>query len=438
MTTTTTTTTRTNTTPPSPPETRRMTTDPAFAAAIDVTNPRPARLSQQDDIRNKPTCTWKEIFDTNRTRLVYAGLGQNFQYTTEMDAQTAFSNTWTTEQEKSTKKVDHEFLNTATQAPAANFIISAEAKRDGIKSLFPCRAGGITPVVVYHKQVYLSRYLMSSPTWNKNTCYGKLLATAFFILDYLAMECAKRDHYDEGGDERHDVECRWSTVRPHFVNSFVSFLIHSCLQGPNWSPRKAKTINQQDVPGVPHYICFVLPILKMAKLLFPRDFSFVRARQADLLNFVRNQKRRLKDKGVYSCHHLEIVKNGGGVTCATRVGQRSDTLKGVFYGHYRCLLLVSKTFDPKGTNLGKHAPRISSYNCSVSEIVTLMEIKGFHGVPSWSMPVAPGGSEKVRKRFLVTKLYHDLAVNSEVTTPPPAPLPFMEPNYRGTLFADEE
>jgi hypothetical protein len=174
-------------------------------------------------------------------------------------------------------------------------------------------------------------------------------------------------------DARLTTASGWTTIKNNFCNEFVAFMLGSMLQGPYYSPKNALSVADQDNKG-PLYYFVIIPVLKMAKGLFPGEFSYEFVLHTKVPLFVRNQKQRFGPYGVYSSQHLDtfITVNPAEVTDL-------PFLLGGFYDHLRALTLVNTCFNldaKNGFNIKE-----DDFNCTDEETASVA--KGYVMGPPW-------------------------------------------------------
>jgi hypothetical protein len=138
----------------------------------------------------------------------------------------------------------------------------------------------------------------------------------------------------------------------------------------------------------PLYHFIVVPIMKMARGFFPSAFSYGEIVNADLNDFVANQKGRATKSGLYSNKFLRGVPAG-----PDDVAPDGTFLGGLFYWHFRVLNLTNKTFDLEGPN-----PIVIPVFCVTEEEESGVSV-GYQIKPAWMQP---------RKRLIAEPIYPEV------------------------------
>ena len=147
---------------------------------------------------------------------------------------------------------------------------------------------------------FMSRFLNAHPRWSRTRTYGSLLLQAFAQLTYLHRIVEKRTAigYGTSRAERHTS---WTSVSNTFINGFISFLPCIMILGPDTMQATLHTsLERMDPEYGPLWVFFIVPILKMAKQIFPLAFKWDTVRRVNVVNIINTNLRKARNKGVYS------------------------------------------------------------------------------------------------------------------------------------------
>jgi hypothetical protein len=297
---------------------------------------------------------WRGLFDTNNTRFTIQGV-----YNPR-----PFQDLWSSHEQHAHKENAHN-------------ILKAYHIFDGPVQSFRSICMSVYPIYPPNRMECLTAFLASACRWNARFTHGYLMCWIFVALTSLKQHTVRRSalSYEES---RVQQNSDWQTLCRNFLNKSVSFLIHSILHGPTFTPATSRRVKDYNKVHEPHYMFMVLPILKMARGFFPEEFDLEVVLNAEPKKFVKQYRGRIGGGGVYSLPFVKAALEDGDTPFDNAM------IQGGYYSYYRVLALASHAFDLRNCSVTTIPHNPNRFYCGGQEIRQITLGIGISITPPWS------------------------------------------------------
>jgi hypothetical protein len=242
-----------------------------------------------------PDGNFHDLFDPNRNIFPQAAVAPFGSIT---DARTAFAAIWTTQHQNDVVlDLQGRLSAEVTPAVAAINLFSQIDLRQVCGEVFSFLDSA--PI-----QEFCLRFLMT-PAWGPGTLtYSDLLVHVFVQLEYLGHALDWRSQQDSLPIL--SQKTHWPKTRHAVVNGLASFLPMLLADGPSQDMTSfCRHVDQIQADNCPVYAMFAYPIQRLVQGFFPWNFRYREYAGSAVNNFVKNQKSKITDAGVYSQSYLQ-------------------------------------------------------------------------------------------------------------------------------------